>query len=155
MTAAIALFLFGAVTVVLSLDLPLGTMRMPGSGFFPLILGLTLAVLAAVHGVQLHLAKPQEPPAKEGPAAGVPPWRPRDATRRVLLFMGAVALATALLQALGYALTSFLLMMALLQILGMRSWAVRGLIALSTAIACYVVFVRWLMIPLPVGWVGG
>jgi len=155
MTAAIALFLCGALTVLLSLDLPLGTLRMPGSGFFPLVLGLMLAGLAAVHGVQLYLARPQQPAAKAGSAAAGPSWRLADATRRVLLFMGAVALATALLQALGYTLTSFLLMLALLQILGMRGWAVRGVIALSTAGVCYVVFVRWLMIPLPAGWLGG
>ena len=40
MTAAISLFVFGAITAALSLQLPLGTLRMPGSGFFPLALGL-------------------------------------------------------------------------------------------------------------------
>lgn len=154
MTAAIVLFLCGAITTLLSLELPLGTLRMPGSGLFPLVLGLMLAGLAAGHGVQMYMAKAEQPAAAPSPAAGAPPWRLDDATRRVLLFMGAVALATALLRPLGYALTSFLLMLALLQILGMRNWPVCGLIALSSAVACYVVFVRWLMIPLPAGWLG-
>lgn len=47
MTAAIVLFLFGVLTAVLSLQLPIGNLRAPGSGFFPFALGLALMGLAA------------------------------------------------------------------------------------------------------------
>ncbi|TRZ99964.1 MAG: tripartite tricarboxylate transporter TctB family protein [Rhodocyclaceae bacterium] len=154
MTAAVALFLCGTVTVLVSLELPFGTLHMPGSGFFPLVLGLMLAALAAGHGVQLYLAKPKQPAGVPGATGGAPHWRLDEATRRVLLFMGAVGGATALMSSLGYTLTSFLLMLALLQILGIRGWRHCGLIALSSACACYLVFVRWLAIPLPDGWLG-
>ncbi|HSD41414.1 MAG TPA: tripartite tricarboxylate transporter TctB family protein [Burkholderiales bacterium] len=153
MTAAIALFVFGAVTAALSLQLPLGTPRMPGTGLFPLVLGVMLMGLAATQAVRLYLARPK--PAQPATGAAAAPLPKRDgATQRVVLFMGAVVVATALLPTLGYPLTSFLLMLALLRVLGVRKPHVAGAIALGSAIACYVVFVKWLMIPLPSGWLG-
>ena len=167
MSAAISLFVFGAITAALSLQLPLGAPRLPGSGFFPLVLGLALMALAAVHCVQLYRARPkavapQTPAAPRTPAAPQTPAAPRTpaapaapegdgATRRVVLFVAGVIAAVALLQPLGYALSSFLLMLVLLQILGLRLWYSAS-IALLSAAASYVVFVRWLKIPLPAGW---
>lgn len=140
MPAAIALFAFGAVTALLSLLLHLGTLRAPDSGFFPLVLGAMLMALAAIHGVQLYLAKAPAAPAAEG------------STLKVVLFVASVALATALFDTLGYTLVSFLLMLGLLQVLGVRKWYVCGGIALVSAAAAQVVFVHWLKIPLPAGW---
>jgi hypothetical protein len=153
MLAAAWLFAFGAITALLSLQLPLGTLRGPGSGFFPLVLGLMLMGLAAGHGVQLYLARPTV--AAESRLATEPAGRwLDDSTLRVLLFMGTMVAATALLERLGYALVSFLLMLALLQILGVRRWWRSGLIAAISAVASYLIFVRWLGIPLPAGWLG-
>ena len=153
MTAAIALFVFGAATAALSLQLPLGTPRMPGTGLFPLALGVMLMGLAAVHAARFYLARPKS--AAPAPATAAAPAQERDgATQRVALFMGAVVVATALLSTLGYPLTSFLLMLALLWVLGVRKPHVAGAIALGSAVACYFVFVQWLKIPLPSGWFG-
>jgi hypothetical protein len=55
---------------------------------------------------------------------------------------------------LGYPLISFLLMVALLRILGTRRWTVNILLSLVTAAASYFLFVGWLQIPLPKGWIG-
>lgn len=150
MSAAISMFVFGAMTAALSLQLPLGNLRMPGSGFFPLALGLALMTLAAGRGVQLYLTRPATA-APQAPAATAAP--PRDgATRRVVLFVAGVIAAAALLPPLGYVLSSFLLMLVLLQILGLRRWYASASIAFVSAAASYVLFVRWLKIPLPAGW---
>ena len=149
MTAAVVLFVFGAITAGLALQFSLGTLRAPGSGLFPLALGVMLMGLAAGQAILLYRARPGPAPKR---ADGVPvPWLD-DAARRVLLFMCAVAFATALLPWAGYAIGGFILVLALLRILGERRWKVAGSIAAVTAIACYVVFVRWLNIPLPSGW---
>jgi hypothetical protein len=150
MSAAISLFLFGAITAALSLQLPLGALRLPGSGFFPLALGLALMALAAGHGLQLYLARPKTaaPETSVAPAAA----DGEGATRRVVLFVGGVIAAVALLQPLGYVLSSFLLMLVLLQVLGLRRRYASASIALLSAAASYVVFVHWLKIPLPSGW---
>jgi hypothetical protein len=155
-TAAIVLFLFGVTTALASLALPIGTMRDPGSGFFPLLLGLLLAALAAAQGVSLRRERLKQAQAGQGQAAPAPPPAPAserlsEGTRRVLLFMGVVALAVALLPTFGYALTSLLLMLALLNILGVASWPLIAAVSVATAIACYLVFVRVLGIPLPAG----
>ena len=152
MTAAIALFVFGAVTAALSLQLPLGTPRMPGTGLFPLALGVMLMGLAATQAIRLYLA--QSKPAQPATGAAAAPPQRDGATQRVVLFMGAVVVAIALLSTLGYPLTSFLLMLALLRLLGVRKPHVAGSIALGSAVACYFVFVQWLKIPLPTGWFG-
>jgi hypothetical protein len=153
MTAAIALFVFGAVTAALSLQLPLGAPRMPGTGLFPLVLGVMLMGLAATQALRLHLARPKAALPVPAPAAAPAPTS-GGGTRRVALFMGSVAVATALLQTLGYALTSFALMLALLRVLGVRKPRVAVPVALGSAVACYFVFVQWLKIPLPAGWAG-
>ncbi len=150
MAAAISMFVFGAITAALSLQLPLGALRTPGTGFFPFVLGLALMALAAGRGVELYLARPKAA-APETPAAPAAP-QGDGATRRVALFVAGMIAAVALLQPLGYVLSSFLLMLVLLQILGIRQWYASAAIALVSAAACYVVFVRWLKIPLPAGW---
>lgn len=151
MGAAISLFMFGAITAALSLQLPLGVPRMPGSGFFPLALGLALMALAAGHGVQIYLGRPKSTAPRAPTAPAVPEGD--GATRRVALFVAGVIAAVVLLKPLGYALSSFLLMLVLLQILGIRRWYSSVAIALVSAAACHIVFVRLLQIPLPSGWI--
>jgi hypothetical protein len=146
MTGAIALFCFGAVTALLSLQYPLGSLRMPGSGFLPLALGVMLMGLAAAQSAQVRAARTT--PAESGPAE---PAKAGDDGRRVLFFMGAVAAATALLGPLGFVPMSFLLMLVLLRLMGERRWMACGLIALASSAASQLVFVIWLKIPLPGG----
>ena len=43
------IFLFGAVTAVLSLQMPIGSFRAAGSGLFPLCLGILLMALSAAY----------------------------------------------------------------------------------------------------------
>ncbi len=145
MTAVFALFVFGCMTVLLALRLNVGTLRAPDSGFFPLVLGFLLIGLAVLQGVQLHLAgRNAAAKAQDEPRSQDSPWR-------AALFFGVVAVATALFEPLGYLLMSFLLMLGLLQVLGLRKWYVSGLIALLSAVAAQIVFVHWLKIPLPEG----
>jgi hypothetical protein len=152
MTAAIALFVFGAVTAALSLQYPLGTLRMPGSGFFPLVLALMLMGLAAAHAVKLRLERPK-PEVEPGAAPGSAPGERADATRRVLLFIGVMALSTALLHRIGYVAASFLLMFGLLKVLGVR-WGAAAVLAAGAAVASHFLFVQWLHIPMPPGPLG-
>lgn len=142
MTAGVLLLLFGAVTAWLSLQIRVGTLRAPGSGFFPFYLGLLLILLAAIHVARLW----RSGSALSGEGAG---GVRQSSRQRVLLFLAAMALGTGLLPILGYPLVAFLLMVLLLYILGVRRWSRLVPIALCTAGVCYVLFVRWLQIPLP------
>ncbi len=147
MTAVVTLFVFGLATVILSLQLPIGNFRAPGSGLFPLILGLLLMALSACHALQL--LRGREPAA----ASGADNRGPRS-YQRVLLFLGAVGAVTALLTPVGFLLSAFLLLLVLMEILGVRPRMVSLLISLVTAGFSYALFVHWLQIPLPKGWWG-
>ncbi|MFA5026596.1 MAG: tripartite tricarboxylate transporter TctB family protein [Candidatus Methylomirabilota bacterium] len=145
MAAAVALFLLGAAAVFFSLQLPLGTLRAAGSGLFPLALGVLLMGLSACHAAQLLLASRS--------AAGAAGERP-ESYRRVLLFLGVVAATTALLTSVGFLLSAFCFLLALMEILGVRPRLMSLLVSLVTAGFSYLLFVRWLQIPLPKGWLG-
>ena len=143
----ILIFLFGAVTAFFSLRIPLGTFRAAGSGLFPLGLGILLMGLSIVLLIKAYV---QGKPIREKKP---PSEAPRSVTQ-VILFMGAIALATLLFKQLGYPLMWFLLLFALLRILGVRRWAYNLSLSLLTATGAYFLFVLWLQIPLPKGWIG-
>lgn len=77
-----------------------------------------------------------------------------SATKQMGLFLGAMALATLFFNEMGYPLTAFLLMVALFRSLGMKRWAFNILLSFITAGASYLLFVQWLNIPMPKGWIG-
>ena len=141
------MFLFGGVTVFFSLRMPVGTFRAAGSGLFPLGLGILLMSLAMIFVIKSWVTKgPAE--EKKRPAEG-----PHSPTQ-VVLFTGTIALATLLFKDLGYPLMFFLLLLALLRILGVRSWVHNLSLSFLTATGAYLLFVVWLKIPLPKGWIG-
>jgi putative tricarboxylic transport membrane protein len=142
------LFLCGAVTAVLSLEMPIGAFRMAGSGLFPLCLGIALMLLALLYLATLLF---QEDEKRQSPKTAV---ASPGAMGRMLLFLGASALATLCLNILGYPVTSFLFMMALLAILGVRQPVLLVSLPLLTAAGSYLVFIQFLRIPLPKGLIG-
>ena len=143
------LFLFGGLTTALSLRMPIGTFRAAGTGLFPLLLGIILMVLSGLFLLNLLLRKEKDLEKKEAPVEAAP-----RSLKPVILFLGMMALATMLLNSLGYPLIAFLLMVSLLKILGMKRWSINILWSLTTAAASYFLFVQWLKIPLPKGWLG-
>ena len=142
------LFLCGGGTVALSLQMPIGTFRMAGSGLFPLCLGIALMLLALLYLANIMLQKDSQrhPEEAAAPAPG--------AAGQMLLFFGASALAVLCLNTLGYPLTAFLLMLFLLRILGLRRPVLLVILPLLAAAGSYLIFVRFLKIPLPKGLIG-
>jgi branched-subunit amino acid transport protein AzlD len=74
--------------------------------------------------------------------------------KQLMLFFGAMVLVTFFFNRLGYPLSSFLLMVALLRILGVKRWRLNLPLSFIAATVCYFLFVQWLKIPLPKGWIG-
>ena len=147
-TVGIVLFLFGGVTAFLSLKMPIGTFRMAGTGMFPLFLGILLMFLSCLLLLKLfYLGK--KPAVRRDSVAEV-----RGSPIQLILFFGTMVLATAFFDQLGYPLASFLLLVALLRTLGMKRWILNIVLSLMTAVASYFLFVQWLKIPLPKGWIG-
>ncbi len=141
-------FLFGAATAYLSLQMPIGNFRAAGPGLFPLCLGALLMILSSILVMKNLIGGRVKERTETRPVMAA------ASAIRVTSFMAAVILAILLLQPLGYPLSSFLLLIFLLGILGVRPWYRNVLLAFSAAFVCYLLFVQWLKIPLPKGWIG-
>ena len=144
----IVILLFGAITAVLSLGMGLGTFRMAGTGMFPLCLGILLMILSGIFVLKIFIQGKKERVKREASD------EPSESPTQLILFLGAMALATLSFNRLGYPLISFLLMVALLRILGIKRWGRNIVISVVTAMGSYLLFVKWLDIPLPKGWIG-
>jgi putative tricarboxylic transport membrane protein len=144
----IVIFLFGGATVLLSLKMPIGTFRMAGTGMFPLILGILLMILSGAFVSKIFFEGRKERANKEASIES------SESPMQLILFLGTMALATLFFNRLGYPLTSLLLMLALLRILGIKRWGLNILISVVTAVGSYFLFVKWLDIPMPKGWIG-
>lgn len=142
------IFLFGMLTAYLSSRMEIGTLRAAGPGLFPLWLGILLMALSGTYTIGIVLRSRRENRTE--------PESPEVSTsnRPVVFFLAAMASAVVLLGVGGYAVTAFVLVLALLQILGMKRWRSNILIALLAGGVSYFLFVRWLKIPFPKGWLG-
>ena len=141
------LLLFGMVTIILALRMPIGTFRIAGSGMFPLILGILLMFLSCIFLLKLLYQHKQTVTKRESVGE-------HESPVQLILFFGTMVLATAFFNQLGYPLVSFLLLMVLLRTLGMKQWFFNILLSFLSAVASYFLFVQWLKIPLPKGWIG-
>ncbi len=142
------IFLFGLITTILSLKMPVGTFRMAGTGMFPLILGVLLMILSSVFVLRLFFKGKEEQVEKEAP------FESSESPVPLIFFLGTMGLATLFFNRLGYPLTSFLLVLGLLRILGIKRWRLNILISVVAAGSSYFLFVKWLEIPMPKGWIG-
>ena len=144
----VVIFLFGGITAILSLRMPIGTFRMAGTGMFPLFLGILLMVLSGIFILKTFLRGEKGKTEKEASI------KSSESPIQLILFLGTMVLATAFFNRLGYPLVSFLLLVALLRILGIKRWGQNILISVVTAVGSYFLFVKWLDIPMPKGWIG-
>lgn len=142
------LLLFGMVTIILALRMPIGTFRMAGTGMFPLFLGILLVILSGAFILKIFFQGKEKQVKKESSPEST------GSPIQLTLFLGIMVLATLFFNQLGYPLISFLLMLGLLRILGIKRWGLNILISVVTAVGCYFLFVKWLDIPMPKGWIG-
>ena len=113
----------------------------PGPAFLPFWLGLVMAVLAAT--LLVGALRSRDP----GPA-----WLPSgDGLRRLALVVGATAAFVALLNVVGMTIGTVLFLVVLMRFLDRQPWPLTIAVALAVAGLNYLVFARWLHVPLPAG----
>ncbi len=112
---------------------------MPGAGFFPLFLGLTLGALSIV-----LLAQGLVSPGPETTRV----WPERT---EVLSMVGSLLVAVWLFERAGFLIAMALFLGVAMRVLGTKSWATVVVAALVGSVASYVVFSRALQIALPSG----
>ncbi len=145
---AVVFFIFGAITTILSLQMPIGSLRAAGSGLFPLGLGILLMVLSSALIIKMLWGAEEQ--KKEDISADDEPISPLQ----VIAYLAIIVATTLLWEILGYAIVSFLLMLCLLRILGFKQWTLNLTVSLLTAAGSYTLFVYGLKIPLPKGFLG-
>jgi hypothetical protein len=111
----------------------------PGSAFLPFWLGVVMAFLAAMMLFRRDKSEDTD-------------WVPRgEARTRVLVVLGVTAAFIALLNVLGMVLGTVLFLVVLVRYLGRHPWWLTIAIAAAAAGINWLVFVRWLRVPMPEG----
>ena len=119
--------------------LPIGTVRSPGQGFFPLGLGVLLLLLSLLLLVQVRRARTAD--------------RSRGGHRmgQVMGVVAALAAYTALLESIGYPIATFLLVLYMVKVTHPQRWPLALGVSLLAAGGSYLLFAVWLKVPLPPG----
>jgi hypothetical protein len=139
------IFLFGLALAVFlkSLTYPLGTLRKPGGGFFPLIASILLMGLAALLTIQAFRGKETDK------ASQAPFFSEKEAPRRILLGFAGLLGYRYLLPVIGFAPSTGVFILFLSRFLGKYGWLMSAVFAVITAVASYYLFEVWLKIPMP------
>lgn len=139
----------------LSLQLPLGDIRqafdLPGPGFFPLVLGVLLAILGAsllikpwVEGRKAKESK--EKPPGVGTAEAVF-WM----NKRAFSVLVSLVIYSIVFERLGFLLSTFLFLVLLFRGISSQRWTISLITAVSVSLVSYLIFDIWLMAQLPKG----
>lgn len=120
--------------------LSFGSIRQPGSGFYPTLVCLALIAFAAI-----AFAKPARSDGNEA-------IEPRGHAR-LWLVVAAVTVYALALNSVGFLLCTAALLLVLLRGIGSVSWAISLAAAVAGSVATYVLFIQ-LGMPLPAGVLG-
>ena len=113
----------------------------PGPAFMPFWLGLVMALLAL--SMLLRSLKQKDPGAA---------WLPRgEGLRDMLVVLGVTVAFVALLRVTGMVLGTAIYLVVLVRYLGRHPWWLTLLVAAAAAGFNWLVFVRWLRVPMPEG----
>ena len=138
------MFILLAVLIGLeSRKYPLGTLDNPGPGFLPMLLAVAMAAMSVALSARAWKNKTTQERRTF--------WPGKEGLFKVTLAFVAIFLFTALLEITGYMVNIFFLFLVLLRPIGRQKWVWSLFIALGAALASYLLFDQWLMIPLPRG----
>lgn len=129
----------GLYLVYEALQLPFGSLSRPGPGFYPAVLAVLLAGVSAA--ILFHSLKPGASRLLVGFGAR---------TTHIAITAAAILVYGLLLEAIGFLLCTFVLVLALLVAFGKVPWLRSLVIAAAGTIAVYLAFTN-LGIPLPKG----
>jgi putative tricarboxylic transport membrane protein len=115
---------------------PLDTLDTPGPGVVPVLAGLALLGVA----IWLFVVAGSVSPAR---AAGGP------INRSALVLAAALVVYAALLPRLGFLASSFSLVVVASRLMGAAGWWRPVALAVGVTGGCYLLFARWLGVPLP------
>lgn len=131
------LFLLGSSAYLYSAQqLAFGTLSAPKSGFLPHLAGSAAVLLSLLLLVKQVRSKDTAKCEKV------------DWTKFIFIIIGLVFYIT-ILSSIGYLTSTFILLFYLLKVTDTSGWVNPLLIAIISSAACYLVFGRYLAVPLP------
>jgi putative tricarboxylic transport membrane protein len=142
--SGIFLFALGVGVFWKSLTYPLGTLRKPGGGLFPLVASVLLLGLAALLTIQAFRGKEDD---RDSRLSFFPE---KEAPRRILLGFAGLLAYRYLLPVIGFAPSTGVFIFFLSRFLGKYSVAFCLVFAAITAVFSYYLFQVWLKIPMPI-----
>jgi putative tricarboxylic transport membrane protein len=144
---AVLILAVAVIYEVMALYMPRGRLSYPGPGFFPMMVGAFLVVMALGCVLQEVLPRKRDREQPEAASAVGGSRRVGKTVQLIALMIGYVLG----LQLLGFpvVITAFLVLS--IRIFGYRRWLPALAMALIIAGISYVSFVVWLKVPLPLG----
>ncbi len=145
--SSVLFVLFGAFLIYESRKYSMGTIDNPGPGFLPFLLGIAIGLMSIVLLIRVWKKTKTEDKGSS--------WPERKGFIRIFLIFVVIILFTALLETTGYIINIFVLFLILLRPVGKQKWLWTLLISIGATLVSYLLFDRWLMLPLPRGiWFG-
>jgi hypothetical protein len=132
----------------MALWMPRGSLKFPGPGYYPMLVGAFLILTSLGCVIQALLTHRSPEATAPAPAASG-----RKVERTVVL-VGLLAAYGLLLKPVGFPVAILLFLLAAIRVFGYRRWPVIIGIALGLTVVSYLTFVTWLKVPLPLGLVG-
>ena len=136
--------ILGVGACIMAYRLKLGDVREPGAGLVPFGVSALLGLMSLGLSLRSLLHKTEAGREKETSLPGVA-WGRLVITLCALLGYGLA------LEVLGFRLSTFLLMVVLLRMVGHQKWWLTGTISLLTVLCTYAIFEAWLGCPFPRG----
>lgn len=140
-----SIFMIGfAIFVVLEARrYPLGTIDNPGPGFLPLLLGLILGGMSIALLIRTWEKRENQPK--------ITSWPERGGWIKVSMIFLMLILFTLFFEIAGYIVNVFVFFFILLRPIGRQKWGWSLLLSIGATSVSYILFERWLMLPLPRG----
>jgi hypothetical protein len=142
--SGIFLLALSFVICIGSLQLHVGTLTGPGSGFFPLMTGLALGVFSILILMQ----------ARQAPGERAPLWAPQANKKGIYLTVLFIFVYAMLLERIGFVGATILFFILVSRFVSGHRWTTAVFFALVTSFATYFVFSILIRAPLPQGVLG-
>lgn len=136
----------GAYAVAVSLQLGLWRQASPGEGLFPFLAAVAMTVFAVAGLAGVLRARPTREPQPSDRGGDL-----RLTLLRVGAYLVGLVFYAATLDALGFAVSTIVVVIFILRFAERYAWGTTLGLAVATAAACHVLFVRWLGAILPTG----
>ena len=142
--SSISLILFSIFICFFSYQISIGSLRAPGSGFFPFFLGVILALLSLANLAKAIAKSKKGEEKREAPGTEIS-WK------NIILVLIALFSYPMLLDIVGFLPTTFLFTACFLRFIEPQRWTVVLGLGGGIAVVSYLIFQYWLKIQFPSG----